>query len=83
MSKLLVLYHSMYGHIETMAEAVAKGAGEVAGVEVTIKRVPETMPEEAFKQAGGKVDQKAEVASPESLAITTPLFLARPPGLAT
>lgn len=67
MSKLLVLYHSMYGHIETMAGAVAKGAGEVAGVEVAIKRVPETMPEEAFKKAGGKVDQKAEVASPGEL----------------
>ncbi|MCT7653742.1 NAD(P)H:quinone oxidoreductase [Oceanimonas sp. NS1] len=68
MSKLLVLYHSMYGHIETMANAVAKGAAEVSGVEVTIKRVPETMDAQAFKQAGGKVDQQAEVASPAELA---------------
>jgi NAD(P)H dehydrogenase (quinone) len=26
MSKVLVLYHSSYGHIETMANAVAEGA---------------------------------------------------------
>lgn len=68
MSKLLVLYHSMYGHIETMAEAVAEGARSVAGVEVTVKRVPETMPEEAFRAAGGKTDQSAEVARPAELA---------------
>lgn len=68
MAKVLVLYHSMYGHIETMAEKVAEGASSVAGVEVTIKRVPETMPAEAFQAAGGKVDQAASVASPAELA---------------
>lgn len=40
MSKLLVLYYSSYGHVETMANAVAEGARSVAGVEVTVKRVP-------------------------------------------
>ncbi|MGB7389296.1 MAG: flavodoxin domain-containing protein, partial [Pseudomonas neustonica] len=44
MAKLLVLYHSMYGHVETMAQVVAEGAKQVDGVSVTIKRVPETMP---------------------------------------
>lgn len=68
MAKLLVLYHSMYGHIETMAQSVAEGARRVNGVEVTIKRVPETMPEEAFKAAGGKTDQAAAVAKPAELA---------------
>ncbi len=68
MAKVLVLYHSMYGHIETMANAVAEGARRVPGAEVTIKRVPETMPAEAFKNAGGKVDQQAPVASPAELA---------------
>ena len=67
MAKILVLYHSMYGHIETMANAVAEGARRVAGVEVTIKRVPETMPAEVFKNAGGKSDQAAPVASPAEL----------------
>ncbi|MDB5816932.1 MAG: TrpR binding protein WrbA [Rhizobacter sp.] len=68
MAKILVLYHSMYGHIETMAQAVAEGAREVAGAEVTLKRVPELMPEEAFKAAGGKWEQAAPIAQPTELA---------------
>ncbi|MDX9875189.1 MAG: NAD(P)H:quinone oxidoreductase, partial [Spongiibacteraceae bacterium] len=54
MAKVLVLYHSMYGHIETMAGKVAEGARSVSGVEVTVKRMPETMDPELFKNAGGK-----------------------------
>ncbi|MBS98360.1 MAG: NAD(P)H:quinone oxidoreductase [Oceanospirillaceae bacterium] len=68
MAKVLVLYHSMYGHIETMAHKVAEGVGSVAGVEATVKRVPETMPAEAFKNAGGKVDQEAPEAKVDELA---------------
>ncbi len=68
MAKILVLYYSMYGHIETLAQAVAEGASRVSGVEVTLKRVPETIPAEAFAKAGGKQDQKAPVASPQDLA---------------
>jgi NAD(P)H dehydrogenase (quinone) len=67
MTKVLVLYYSMYGHIETMANKVAEGARSVDGVEVTVKRVPETMDNEAFKAAGGKVDQDASVATPAEL----------------
>jgi NAD(P)H dehydrogenase (quinone) len=62
MTKVLVLYHSMYGHIETMAGAIAEGAKSVSGAEVDVKRVPETMPAEAFAKAGGKTEQKAPVA---------------------
>ena len=62
MAKILVLYYSSYGHIETMAEAVAEGARE-AGAEVDIKRVPETVPEEIARKAGFKLDQKAPVAT--------------------
>ena len=67
MAKVLVLYHSMYGHIETMAAKIAEGAKSVAGTEVTIKRVPETIPAEAFKAAGGKADQAAAVATTAEL----------------
>ncbi|MBX3496301.1 MAG: NAD(P)H:quinone oxidoreductase [Parvibaculum sp.] len=67
-TRILVLYHSAYGHIETLAKAVAEGAGSVGGVEVTLMRVPETMPEEAMKNAGMKIDQEAPVASPQELA---------------
>lgn len=68
MAKVLVLYHSMYGHIETMAGKIAEGAASIAGTEVVIKRVPETMPQEAFQAAGGKAEQAAAVATPTELA---------------
>lgn len=68
MSRILVLYYSSYGHVETMAEAVADGAREVDGTEVTIKRVPELMPEEVAKKANVKLDQKAPIAAPSELA---------------
>lgn len=64
MAKVLVLYYSMYGHIETMARAVAEGASKVDGAEVVVKRVPETMPPQLFEKAGGKT-QTAPVATPQ------------------
>ncbi len=67
-TKVLVLYYSSYGHVETMAEAVAEGARAVEGVEVAVKRVPETVPEEIARQFHFKLDQKAPVASPQELA---------------
>lgn len=67
MTKLLVLYYSTYGHVETMAGAIAEGARSVDGVEVTIKRVPETMPPDVAKNMGAKLDQGAPVADPKEL----------------
>ena len=62
MSKILVLYYSTYGHIETMAEAIADGARS-AGAQVDIKRVPETVPPEVAQKNHFKLDQKAPVAT--------------------
>jgi NAD(P)H dehydrogenase (quinone) len=67
MAKVLVLYYSSYGHIETMAEAIAAGARE-AGAHVDIKRVPETAPVEVAKAAHFKLDQPAPVATIAELA---------------
>jgi NAD(P)H dehydrogenase (quinone) len=67
MTKVLVLYYSSYGHIETMAKAVAEGARE-AGAQVDIKRVPETAPEAVAKAAHFKLDQEAPIAKIEDLA---------------
>ncbi|MBL7128009.1 MAG: NAD(P)H:quinone oxidoreductase [Ignavibacteria bacterium] len=67
MKKILILYYSMYGHVETMAKAVAEGVGSIDGVEVTIKRVPELMSEEAASKAGAKLNQAAPVADPNEL----------------
>ena len=68
MAKVLVLYHSFYGHIEAMAAAVARGARSVPDAVVDLKRVPETMSPEVFRGAGGKADQTAALAEPEELA---------------
>ena len=66
MSKVLVLYYSTYGHIETMAQAVAEGARS-AGATVDVKRVPETVSEEIAKKAHFKLDQAAPVATVNDL----------------
>lgn len=68
MTKILVLYYSMYGHVEKMAGAVAEGAREESDVEVSIQRVPETIPPEAARKHGVKLDQAAPVANPAELA---------------
>lgn len=62
MSKVLVLYYSTYGHIETMAQAMAEGARS-AGATVDVKRVPETVPQEIAQSAHFKLDQAAPVAT--------------------
>lgn len=66
MAKVLVLYYSAYGHIETMAQAVAEGA-RGAGAHVDIKRVPELVPEELARKSHFKLDQAAPIAKIDDL----------------
>lgn len=66
MAKVLVLYYSTYGHIETMAEAVAEGARAV-GAQVDVKRVPETVPDEIARAGHFKLDQSAPIATVDEL----------------
>lgn len=68
MKQILVLYYSMYGHIETMAQTVVAGAESVDGVEVTLKHVPETMKREVLDKIGAKQDLAGDTAAPEELA---------------
>jgi NAD(P)H dehydrogenase (quinone) len=68
MAKILVVYYSSYGHIETMANAVAEGARGIAGANVTLKRVPELVPPDVAAKHGFKLDQAAPVAQPAELA---------------
>ena len=77
-TRILVLYYSMYGHIETMANAVAEGARRVPGAEVDILRVPETMDAERFAQVGGKTEQAAAEATPEVLTQYDAIILGTP-----
>ncbi|WP_433968065.1 NAD(P)H:quinone oxidoreductase [Tunturiibacter gelidiferens] len=62
MAKVLVLYYSTYGHIETMAQAVAEGARS-AGAQADIKRVPETVPDDVARSAHFKLDQAAPIGT--------------------
>ncbi len=67
MAKVLVLYYSSYGHIETMADAVAQGVRD-AGAVAVVKRVPELVPGDVARKAGYKLDQQAEFATVAELA---------------
>ncbi|GAB3584512.1 NAD(P)H:quinone oxidoreductase [Hymenobacter daeguensis] len=70
--KTLVLFYSTYGHVFKLAEAIAEGAREIAGNEVVIKRVPETLPQDILDKTGATGAQKAfahvPVATPDELA---------------
>ena len=78
MSKILVLYYSSYGHIETLAKAIAEGAGQVAGTEVVVKRVPELVPEEVAQKSHFKLDQAAPVATVNELVDYDAIIIGTP-----
>ena len=77
MAKILVLYYSSYGHIETMAQAVAEGA-RGTGATVDIKRVPEIVPEAVAKASHFKLDQAAPIATVEELPTYDAIILGVP-----
>jgi len=62
--KVFVVFYSMYGHIYRMAEAVGEGAKAVGGAEVSLYRVPETLPEEVLKNMGAQEAQKGMASIP-------------------
>ena len=70
--KALVLFHSLYGHIYKMAEAVAEGVTRVEGAEATIRRVPEAIPQETLERMGASHAQQTfahiPVAAPGELS---------------
>lgn len=68
MTKILILYYSMYGHVETMAQAIAEGARTVPGVDISLKRVPELLSDEKLAKVGGKTNQAADIADPKEVA---------------
>jgi NAD(P)H dehydrogenase (quinone) len=67
MTQILIVYYSSYGHIEQMAYAQAEGARRVAGVQATVKRVPELVPPEVAAASGFRLDQQAPLAEPSEL----------------
>jgi NAD(P)H dehydrogenase (quinone) len=78
MTKVLVLYYSMYGHVETLAKAVAAGALGVEGTDVTIKRVPDLVPEDVARKAGARLDQEAPFATVDELPLYDAIIFGTP-----
>ena len=68
MARILVLYYSTWGHVETMANEIAAGVREIPGAQVAVKRVPETMPAETLAAIHARTDQPAPIATPAELA---------------
>ncbi len=77
MTKVLVLYYSSYGHIETMAEAIAEGARST-GAEVQVKRVPELVAREVAEKSHFKLDQAAPEATVDELPDYDAIILGTP-----
>jgi len=82
MTKVLIVFYSMYGHIHQMAEAVAAGVREVSGCEPIIKRVPETLPEEVLRKMGALEAQKSmahiPIAQVDDLATADAIIFGTP-----
>ncbi len=80
--KVLIVYYSMYGHVYQMAQAAAEGAGGVAGAQVAVKRVPETLPAEVLGKMGATEAQKAQANIPictvDDLASADAIIFATP-----
>jgi NAD(P)H dehydrogenase (quinone) len=57
-TKLLVLFHSFYGDVYRLAEAVREGATS-ASAEVSMKQVPEIVPQHALESSGAAEAKKA------------------------
>jgi len=80
--KLLVLFYSTYGHVYRLAQAVAEGAREVPGVEVVVKRVPETLPPNIIEAMGAmeaqKVYAEVPIATVEDLATADAIIFGTP-----
>ncbi len=77
MSNVLILYYSAYGHLEKMADAMADGVRDTGAV-VTVRRVPETAPEDVARAAGFKLDQQAQLATVADLANYDAIIIGAP-----
>lgn len=82
MTRIFVVFYSMYGHIHRMAEAIAEGAREVPDTEVKLFRVPELVPDEALERTGASAAQAAfahvPVIEPEQLAEADAIIFGTP-----
>lgn len=62
MARVLVLFHSAYGHLETAAHATTQGARS-SGANADVKWVPGVVPSEIALKTGYKIKQEAPAAA--------------------
>ena len=69
--RVKIIFHSIYGHVFRMAEAVAAGAREVPGASVEVLQVAETLPDSVLEKMGALEAKKAfahiPIADPKKL----------------
>jgi len=77
-----VIFYSMYGHVYQLAEAVAEGARELEGADVSLFQVAELVPEEILVKSGAKKAREAfarvPVATVDQLAEADALLFGTP-----
>lgn len=80
--KVQVIFYSMYGHLWKMAEAVAEGARQVAGAQVDLFQVAETLPADILAKMGATDAKKAfahiPIASPARLPEADAILIGSP-----
>lgn len=80
--RVLIVYYSLYGHVYTMAKAVAEGIHEIKGAEAELHRVPETLSAEVIEKLGATQIQKQfasiPVASVDNLANADAIIFGTP-----
>jgi NAD(P)H dehydrogenase (quinone) len=81
-AKIQVIFYSTYGHVYRLAEAIAHGAREIAGTEVAILRVAETLSDEILTKMGALQAKKAfahvPIAEPAKLEDADGIILGSP-----
>jgi NAD(P)H dehydrogenase (quinone) len=81
-AKVQVIFYSTYGHVYRLAEAIAEGAREISGTEVTVLQVPETLPFEVLQKMGATEARKAfgdiPIADPKRLVEADAIILGTP-----
>jgi NAD(P)H dehydrogenase (quinone) len=80
--KIQVIFYSMYGHVYRLAEAVAEGARQVAGAEVSLYQVAELVPDAILEKSGAKAARQAfahvPFAKPEQMTDADALIFGTP-----
>ena len=81
-AKVQVIFYSTYGHVYRLAEAIVEGAREVAGTDVQLFQVAETLPTDVLEKMGAVEARKAfahvPVADPKRLAEADGIILGSP-----